>query len=221
MRGRLVEALWGASKAMSHDNPGSDDVISIGHEDLDEGRGPGSKPPPASQPTGQQWAGQPTRWFVARTSIGDRTVRGPYEEQVIKQMLQWGQLAWEDHVSRGGNDPWRPLVHVPEFAQAPDMPSPTPTLPGYAPGGPYYGPGAATLPFQRHPVAAGLLALFLGGLGIHKFYNGSWGWGILYLVFCWTFIPGLVALVEGIMYLVDPQRYDATHNRTPPHPWKW
>lgn len=46
-----------------------------------------------------------------------------------------------------------------------------------------------------------LLALFLGGLGVHKFYLGQTGWGILYLIFCWTLIPALVALIEGILYL--------------------
>ncbi len=51
-------------------------------------------------------------------------------------------------------------------------------------------------------VTAGVLALLLGGLGIHKFYLGAWGWGIVYIVFCWTFVPGIVALVEGIRYLV-------------------
>nr|DAL78048.1 MAG TPA: putative membrane protein [Caudoviricetes sp.] len=44
-----------------------------------------------------------------------------------------------------------------------------------------------------------LLALFLGGLGAHKFYSGKTGLGILYLVFCWTLIPGLIAFVEAIV----------------------
>jgi hypothetical protein len=50
-------------------------------------------------------------------------------------------------------------------------------------------------------VAAGLFALFLGGIGIHKFYLGRVGWGVVYLLFCWTLIPAIVALVEGIIYL--------------------
>lgn len=198
-----------------------DDAISIGHQDLGGGNDPSAQPPPGPQPSGQQGAGQHTRWFVARTSIGDRTVRGPYEEHVIRQMLQWGQLAWEDQVSRGGNDPWRPIAQVPEFAQGPGVAPPPPPISGYAPGEPYYGPGVGTPSFQRHHLVAGLLGIFLGYLGIHKFYNGSWGWGILYLVFFWTLIPGLVGLIEGIMYLVDAQRYDLTYNHTPPHPWKW
>ena len=41
-----------------------------------------------------------------------------------------------------------------------------------------------------------LLALFLGGFGAHKFYMGHIGLGVLYLLFFWTFIPAIVALVE-------------------------
>jgi TM2 domain-containing membrane protein YozV len=48
--------------------------------------------------------------------------------------------------------------------------------------------------------AAILLALFLGGIGGHKFYLNRTGQGLLYLVFCWTFIPGIIALVEMIIY---------------------
>lgn len=48
---------------------------------------------------------------------------------------------------------------------------------------------------------AGLLAILLGGLGVHKFYMGSTGMGILYLIFCWTFIPAIVGVIEGIIYL--------------------
>lgn len=47
-----------------------------------------------------------------------------------------------------------------------------------------------------------LLALFLGGLGAHKFYLGQPIWGILYLIFCWTFIPSLIAFIEAIGYML-------------------
>lgn len=53
----------------------------------------------------------------------------------------------------------------------------------------------------KSKVAAGLLALFLGGIGVHKFYMGQVGMGILYLFFCWTFIPSTIAFIEGIIYL--------------------
>ncbi|ASQ90730.1 hypothetical protein CHL67_07140 [Prosthecochloris sp. GSB1] len=57
-------------------------------------------------------------------------------------------------------------------------------------------------PNGKSKLAAALFALFLGGFGIHKFYLGQTGWGIVYLVFCWTFIPALVGFIEGILYLV-------------------
>ncbi len=53
----------------------------------------------------------------------------------------------------------------------------------------------------KSKVAAGLLGIFLGGLGIHKFYLGKIGMGILYIVFCWTYIPALIGFIEGIIYL--------------------
>lgn len=55
----------------------------------------------------------------------------------------------------------------------------------------------------KSKVAAGLLAIFLGGIGAHKFYLGKPVQGLLYLVLCWTFIPAAVAFIEGIMYLVS------------------
>ena len=74
---------------------------------------------------------------------------------------------------------------------------------------------------SRNNVVAALLAILLGGLGIHKFYNGSWGWGIVYILLCWTFLPALAGLIEGIIYLVSPAAYDAKYNQQPPSPWKW
>src|SRR5262245_52895738 len=53
----------------------------------------------------------------------------------------------------------------------------------------------------RNRLAAALLAILFGGLGIHKFYLGRVGQGILYLLFCWTVIPALVGFIEGIIYL--------------------
>jgi TM2 domain-containing membrane protein YozV len=53
----------------------------------------------------------------------------------------------------------------------------------------------------KNKTTAGVFALMLGGLGIHKFYLGQIAAGILYLVFCWTFIPAVVSFIEGILYL--------------------
>jgi TM2 domain-containing membrane protein YozV len=63
----------------------------------------------------------------------------------------------------------------------------------------------------KSKVAAGLLALFLGGLGIHRFYLGQW-WGLFYLLFFWTFIPAIVAFFEGIVFLcTSDENWDAQY----------
>ena len=53
---------------------------------------------------------------------------------------------------------------------------------------------------SKNKVVAALLAIFLGGIGIHKFYLGRVGWGILYIIFCWTWIPMIVSFIEAIIY---------------------
>lgn len=41
-----------------------------------------------------------------------------------------------------------------------------------------------------------ILALFLGGFGIHQFYCGRILQGLLYLMFFWTFIPALISVID-------------------------
>jgi TM2 domain-containing membrane protein YozV len=53
----------------------------------------------------------------------------------------------------------------------------------------------------KNRIAAALFAIILGGVGIHKFYLGSVGQGVLYLLFCWTFVPAIIGFIEGIIYL--------------------
>lgn len=55
-----------------------------------------------------------------------------------------------------------------------------------------------------------LLAFFLGGIGVHKFYAGKIGTGILYILFCWTFIPSVIAFIEFIIGLC--KKADANGN---------
>ncbi len=54
---------------------------------------------------------------------------------------------------------------------------------------------------EKNKLVAALLAIFLGGFGIHKFYLNRPVQGIIYLLLCWTAIPALVGFIEGIVYL--------------------
>ena len=65
----------------------------------------------------------------------------------------------------------------------------------------------------KSKTSAALLAFFLGGIGVHKFYLGQPGRGILYLVFCWTLIPSIIAFVEFIIFLcMDEETFDNKYN---------
>jgi len=68
---------------------------------------------------------------------------------------------------------------------------------------------------MKNKVAAGVLAILLGGLGIHKFYLGKLGQGILYLIFSWTGIPSIIGLIEGILYLIQTdEEFNAKYNQS-------
>lgn len=65
----------------------------------------------------------------------------------------------------------------------------------------------------RSKVLAGLLAIFFGGLGIHKFYLEKIGLGIVYLLFFWTCIPSFTGFVESIIYLTSSDEYFQIKNQ--------
>ena len=66
---------------------------------------------------------------------------------------------------------------------------------------------------HRSRVTAALLAFLVGGLGVHHFYLGNGLIGILYLLFCWTFIPAILAFIEAIVFLtMSDDAFDARYN---------
>lgn len=90
-----------------------------------------------------------------------------------------------------------PQCGAPVRAAQSTPPAPPPVVP-YSP----HGAGAVTGTGPKNRAIAVVLALVLGSLGAHKFYLGSVGLGVVYLLFFWTYIPGILGLVEGIYYAV-------------------
>lgn len=64
---------------------------------------------------------------------------------------------------------------------------------------------------NRSKLAASLLALFFGGLGIHKFYLGNTKSGILYLLFSWTLIPMFLGWIDAFRYLFESDNSFRSH----------
>ena len=105
-----------------------------------------------------------------------------------------------------GYDPQGAYGHQPGYGTPPGygVPPGYGAPPGYGPV-PGYGPPAYS---GKSKVAAGILALLIGPLGIHNFYLGYTGKGLIQLlgtllscgilalpIFIWSFVEGILILV--------------------------
>lgn len=73
----------------------------------------------------------------------------------------------------------------------------------------YYPPNGVNL-HAVNKVAYLVVALLLGGIGIHKFYAGYSGAGVMYLLFCWTGIPVLLSIIDFIIACCKPADSNGT-----------
>ena len=61
---------------------------------------------------------------------------------------------------------------------------------------------------------AGLLALFFGFIGLHRFYLGQRGRGILYLMLALTGISAILGLIDAFSFFsMDNKSFDIKYNR--------
>jgi len=68
---------------------------------------------------------------------------------------------------------------------------------------------------MKNKTTATFLSLLLGGLGIHKFYLGNNHFGIVYLLFCWTFIPSFIGVIEFfILVTMSDENFNKKYNKT-------
>lgn len=126
----------------------------------------------------------------------------PQYQASQQQNPQYGQY---------GNPPYQGF---PQYQNAPNYQSgPTGPMPGYQqPYGSYPGQTPTGVPYgyvPREKIVAGLLAIFLGGLGVHNFYLGYTGKAIAQLLLTivgWIIVVGPIvavvwSLIEGILIL--------------------
>lgn len=75
--------------------------------------------------------------------------------------------------------------------------------------------------WQRNShIECGLIAIVFGSIGLHKFYIGKYGRGMLYILFCWSGIPALIGILEGIHYLAQTQEQFEDELKPKPKPKK-
>ncbi len=67
---------------------------------------------------------------------------------------------------------------------------------------------------MKRKETAGILALFLGWAGIHRFYLGQVGLGILYALLMFSGISMVLGIIDAIVFLsMDQDTFDIKYNR--------
>ena len=63
---------------------------------------------------------------------------------------------------------------------------------------------AASYPHTCNKALYVAMALLFGSFGVHKFCAGRVWMCIIYFLFSWTFIPGVIGIIEGILAAFKP-----------------
>jgi TM2 domain-containing membrane protein YozV len=114
---------------------------------------------------------------------------GPVLSAQIREWIAAGRANAGTMAQMEGSADWRPLSSFAEFAYL-SVQAPPPVAQAYDP--------------RKSKLIAGLLGIFIGGLGIHRFYLGYTGIGIAQIaVTLLTCGAGHIwGLIEGILILV-------------------
>jgi len=145
-----------------------------------------SRPTDPSPNAGRQW----------RCHVGGKEY-GPISEEELRTWLREGRVGPDNLVWTEGMADWLSIALVTAFSGV----RRPPPVAGYSSPAQAYGPGAAA---GKDWLTTLLLCLFLGYLGIHRFYTGSTGIGVVQLL---TFGGcGVWTLVDFIMILTGSYR---------------
>ncbi len=165
--------------------------------------------------------------------IGHYGQLGPLTREQIDELVEGGVVARDTYVWRAGMEGWLPAERVRELADAfrvaqpfaappppPVPPAPSarlappvvqpaaPPQPNYdfmPASSPAYYPTLGGMRSDRSRTAAGVLQLFVPGVG--RMYLGYLAYGVLQLItalcgigFLWSFIDGIIILSGGMKY---------------------
>jgi len=138
---------------------------------------------------------------------------GSISQSALVNLVASGEVTAEDHVWCETMSSWDAVSRVPQLAA---FALPTAGFPELGEGSPQLtaglhrgAPMSANSPeyrtFVSKKTGAGILALFLGNLGVHKFMLGLTTGGLTMLVLFLLLIPipflTIVSFVEGVIYL--------------------
>jgi TM2 domain-containing membrane protein YozV len=146
-----------------------------------------------------------TRYWL---SVGDGKTYGPYTVEELLQHRNDGRVGVTAQLCPEGGSNWMPATAVLEFrASASTPPVVPPPAPPFAPN---------IDPLAKSKVAAGILGILLGALGVHNFYLGYTGKGIAQLLITvltcgWgSIFSGIWGLIEGILILTGSINVDGS-----------
>jgi TM2 domain-containing membrane protein YozV len=67
---------------------------------------------------------------------------------------------------------------------------------------------------MRNKNLAAIFALFMGMFGVHRFYLGQVGLGIVYVLFIWTFIPFFLGIIDALVFFgMSREDFDNKYNK--------
>ncbi len=121
---------------------------------------------------------------------GDGRQYGPIGIDQLRQWIAEGRANAQTLAQVEGAADWKPLGTFSEFAGA----FPPPNIP----------PPLQPDDLRKSKLVAGLLGIFIGYLGIHRFYLGYVGIGVAQIIvtICTCGIGSIWGFIEGILILV-------------------